>query len=85
MARRPNKAQIEFFKRRKADQQAGIVRYTPQDFADILSTEGFRGRTSVTLRGDENIAKDRSPSLVSDRSQTSSTDAGDWFSRNLRR
>jgi len=84
--KRMTKSRVDFFKRRRADKEAGIVRYTPQDFADILSSDGnYRGRTSVTLRTDEQIAEAKHPSRVSERgAETGSTDAQGFFIKTIR-
>jgi len=83
---RLTKARVDFFKQRAADKKAGTVRYTPGDFADILSSDGnYRGRTSVTMRTDEQIAELRYPSRVSERgADTGSTDAQGFFNKMIK-
>ena len=80
------KARVDFFKQRAADRKAGTVRYSPGDFDNILSSDGnYRGRVSVTMRTDEQIAEAKHPSRVSERGADTGTDAQSFFDKMIRR
>jgi len=63
------------------------VRYQPHLFDNILSSDGnYRGRVSVTMRTDEQIAEAKHPSRTSERgADIGSTDAQGFFDKMIRR